>query len=134
MGKWWIRISYKCLNCNKAFTDQPHKKRKFCTNICSNKYKKYRILPDSFNEKIGGKNHYAWKGDNASYRSLHRRVEKNRGKANRCEICGLDSPSSPKRYQWANLTGKYADINDYKQMCASCHRKYDLGRAKSKLS
>jgi len=30
-----------------------------------------------------------------------------------------------KRYQWASLTGDYADINDYKRMCQSCHAKYD---------
>jgi hypothetical protein len=33
-----------------------------------------------------------------------------------------------KRYEWANLTGRYDDVKDYARMCISCHRKYDKKR------
>lgn len=72
-----------------------------------------------------------WKGTDVCYKNLHVRVYKKRGMANHCEQCGMNDKS--RKYYWANLTGNYKDINDYKQMCASCHKKYDLGRAKLKL-
>ena len=69
----------------------------------------------------GEKNH-SWKGDNATYAALHYRVISARGKPNKCENC---KTTKAKRFEWANLTGKYDDIYDYTRMCVSCHRKYD---------
>lgn len=43
--------------------------------------------------------------------------------ANKCEKCGTNEPN--KTYDWANLTGNYDDVNDYKMMCRSCHFKMD---------
>jgi hypothetical protein len=72
-----------------------------------------------------GENNSSWAGNNATYAALHYRVEAKRGKPHFCEACGtMDS----KRYEWANLTGKYEDIMDYSRMCVSCHRKYDKKR------
>lgn len=45
------------------------------------------------------------------------------GRPKRCEECG--TTDSLKTYDWANLNGKYEDLNDYKRMCRSCHWKYD---------
>jgi hypothetical protein len=64
-----------------------------------------------------------WKGEKATYAAYHYRVKSIRGKACFCENCGEADPSI--RYEWANMTGKYADINDYKSMCCSCHKIYD---------
>ncbi len=72
-----------------------------------------------------------WKGIDVCYKTLHVRVYDKRGMAKSCKVCGLNNPN--KKYYWANLTGNYVDINDYKEMCASCHKKYDLRRAKLKL-
>lgn len=44
----------------------------------------------------------------------------------RCERCGLDDPTQ--RFEWANLTGRYDDPDDYERMCVSCHRRYDAAR------
>lgn len=72
-----------------------------------------------------GENNSSWKGPNATYAAFHYRVESKRGKPHFCEACGdMDS----KRYEWANLTGKYDDVMDYSRMCVSCHRKYDSKR------
>lgn len=70
-----------------------------------------------------GKNNSSWKGDNAGYKALHYRVYKAKGRPQKCEVCGYSKKD--RRYQWANLTGKLSDIDDYKRMCESCHSKYD---------
>jgi len=64
----------------------------------------------------------SWKGNDAGLISLHRMVWRKKGKPNKCEVCGTETA---KKYEWANLSGNYADVNDYKRMCTICHRKYD---------
>lgn len=68
--------------------------------------------------------HYndTWKGDAAKYAALHLRVQRVRGKPSKCEVCGT---TTAKRFEWANMTGNYADPMDYKRMCCSCHHKHD---------
>ncbi len=74
-------------------------------------------------DQFGSKNP-GWKGENVSYTQHHNRVRQLRGTPQICEVCG--SENDPKTiYDWANLTGKYEDPNDYKRMCRSCHSKYD---------
>lgn len=70
-----------------------------------------------------GANNTAWKGDEASYQAFHLRVESARGKPQCCKVCG--ATDAGKSYDWANLTGKYADVNDYVRMCRSCHARHD---------
>lgn len=74
-----------------------------------------------------GPDNPSWKGENASYTAFHLRVEKARGKPSKCEHCGTEKAG---RYEWANLTGNYHDINDYVRMCVACHRRYDAVRRK----
>jgi hypothetical protein len=71
-----------------------------------------------------------WKGDNASYSAFHYRLYTRRGRPVKCEQCGLDDPK--RVYHWANLTGRFQDLYDYKSMCVSCHRKYDYARKPAK--
>ena len=60
----------------------------------------------------------------AEYKYVHHRVNYVRGKAASCVWgCVAD------RYEWANLTDDYDNLNDYAQMCRSCHRRYDFTRA-----
>lgn len=70
-----------------------------------------------------------WKGNSVSYSAFHFRVESIYGKPKKCSVCGTDDLS--KSYDWANLTGKYEDVSDYKRMCRSCHRQYDKNRPNS---
>ncbi|MBQ2349666.1 MAG: hypothetical protein II393_00075 [Cytophagales bacterium] len=65
-----------------------------------------------------------WKGEEAGYVAKHSWIIKHYGKANHCEKCHKENCS---RYEWANISGKYKrDVNDYMQLCPSCHRKMDL--------
>jgi hypothetical protein len=73
-----------------------------------------------------GKDHPMWKGDNAHYTSLHERLTNRFGKPQKCEECGTTDPA--RTYEWANLTGNYRDMNDYKRMCRSCHKQFDWKR------
>lgn len=75
--------------------------------------------------QITGEKHYEWRGDNVGYRSLHKWVIKNLGKANKCKKCGKEK-TTPKSIQWANIDHKYRRVlSDYIQLCASCHKNYD---------
>ncbi len=71
-----------------------------------------------------GERNAAWKGDEASYTALHLRVVVARGKPSECENCGIREG----RFEWANLTGRYEDVDDYARLCVSCHRKLDAAR------
>lgn len=68
-------------------------------------------------------NNDSWRGDEAGYQALHARLYRTKGQPNRCEWCGECSPN--KTYDWANLSGNYADIDDYVRLCRSCHWKLD---------
>lgn len=76
-------------------------------------------------DQSGPKNH-AWKGSAANYQALHLRVDAARGKPNKCDRCW--TTDADRVYEWANLTGRYDDIDDYERMCRHCHRSYDAER------
>jgi hypothetical protein len=98
---------------------------KYCSYKCSGVSKKGIIPKMAFKPKdvrITGNNNYGWKGDSASYVAKHRWVKKWFGKPDHCDDC----KSLDKKYNWANISGQYKrDRGDWKQLCISCHRKYD---------
>lgn len=82
--------------------------------------------PAAKRDQSGAKNHM-WKGDAAGYQALHLRVEASRGKPRKCAMCARTSG----RFEWANMTGNYADVWDYMRLCQKCHAAYDAGRRAS---
>lgn len=75
-----------------------------------------------------------WKGDQVSYSGLHHWLTKYFGKPSLCENPKCTYPRKlhkrtllkPKRYEWANISGKYKrERSDYIQLCPSCHRLFD---------
>lgn len=68
-----------------------------------------------------------WRGSEATYAALHYRVQALRGSPSRCSACDR---TDQLRYEWANLTGRYDDPNDYVRMCVGCHRRFDTRRAR----
>jgi hypothetical protein len=63
-----------------------------------------------------------FKGDDVGYFALHRWVQRHKGKAKKCAECG-----SEKNVQWANISHDYKrELDDYKEMCPKCHRRYDM--------
>lgn len=84
-------------------------------------------MPKKLYEK--GQAHPNWKGEAAGYRAKHTWVLKEFGRPLLCEGCGL-SDGNPRRYHWANLSGKYKRVrSDWKRLCVSCHVIHD-GSAK----
>lgn len=65
----------------------------------------------------------SWKGNRAGYQACHMRVIAARGRPSECEECG--TTDSNKYYDWANLTGNYHDVDDYRRLCRSCHWELD---------
>lgn len=72
-------------------------------------------------DQRGSANAY-WRGGDATYAAFHKRVEVERGKPAKCSSCDT---TEPQRYEWANLTGHYDDVNDYIRLCTPCHRRFD---------
>lgn len=75
-------------------------------------------------KRVGEQNN-KWKGDKVGYGGLHDWIRLHYGKASKCENKKC-TYKNPKRYHWANLSGKYKrDRNDWMQLCPSCHIKMD---------
>ena len=73
-----------------------------------------------------GELNHMWKGNDASYAAFHYRLDHKFGRPKKCSKC--ETTDETRIYDWANLTGRYEDIQDYKRMCRQCHRAYDKAR------
>lgn len=71
---------------------------------------------------LGNNNHNFKDGKSiilTEYRMLHRWVERNLGKASKCEKSSLHQST---RYHWANISGEYLwELSDWIQLCPSCN-------------
>lgn len=70
------------------------------------------------------------------YSQVHKYLINEFGKANKCERCKAEGRS---KYEWALKKGCEYDFNidNFIQMCCSCHRKYDMtdaARLKNSIS
>ena len=72
-----------------------------------------------------GPQNHAWRGDDCTYGGFHTRVRNLPGRPSECEYCGTSDPDAC--YDWANLTGNYADIFDYVRLCRRCHKRQHAG-------
>ena len=100
-----------------------------------NKGKTKKELPQLSNSgvkkgQLSWEKHPNWRGNRAKYDALHSRVRKILGQPKLCKIC--KTHDNKKLYHWANLTGNFLDIKDYKRMCVKCHIKYDSQRRNGK--
>lgn len=73
-----------------------------------------------------------WKGDDATYNSIHRYIQENWIKTGTCENCKKETkPFGKRRFgtEWANLSHKYNrnDRDDWAELCPKCHHGYDNG-------
>lgn len=69
-----------------------------------------------------GESSHSWKGKDVSYSAFHIRINKIRGRPKRCSHCGTEKK---RKFEWANISGKYHDVNDYIRLCVPCHREFD---------
>lgn len=105
--------------------------RKFCSRSCSAIYS-LRVKKIISKEK-----HPLWTGDNVSYNSLHRWIQRNFGKPEECSHCKtkgrfIGSKKKTWNIHWANIDQKYKsrDRKDYFGLCGKCHTAYDKNKTK----
>lgn len=128
----------ECLSCSNKFiailSEIRRNGGKYCSRTCSYKrtpWNKGVPWSEEVKEKLRGprpntlgeKNH-SWKGDDIGYYGAHNRISRILGKPKECTKCGLNDKN--RRYEWANLTGKFTDTSDYIRLCVPCHRKSDV--------
>jgi hypothetical protein len=70
-----------------------------------------------------GENHRGYKGDEATINVIHRWIERRKPKPKYCEECNEE-----KKLTLSNINNHQYTRNpdDYRWLCYSCHRKYDL--------
>jgi len=63
----------------------------------------------------------------SNYNRVHKWIRSHYGNAIKCENKDCQY-RKPKRFEWALITGKKYEknINNFIQLCCSCHRKYDF--------
>lgn len=72
-----------------------------------------------------GEKNWIWAGDNVSYRSLHKWVQRHLGKPGECEQCDRKNLTEH-QIHWSNISGDYLrDLEDWQRLCAKCHKAYD---------
>ncbi len=127
--KLWQNYTTKaiCEYCKKEFDVYVHNLRrgfgKHCSKVCSNKAK-----PHGFEKGHGNlRDRKTPKGKTGGkeYQRLHRWVNKELGKPEKCEHCGLDGLTG-RKINWASKSRLYKwDLTDWLRLCAKCHAKYD---------
>lgn len=90
-------------------------KKYYSKNKVWNKGKKFK--------EWEGENSFAWKGDKITYAGIHSYIKLKFGKPLKCEECKTEKA---KRYDWANVSGKYLRAReDWRRLCRKCHFKMD---------
>lgn len=67
---------------------------------------------------LGSKNP-SWKGERASYKAFHQRLNSVLGRPKSCVGCGTTNPHS--RFEWHNQHGTYHLPESYVGVCKRCH-------------
>lgn len=70
----------------------------------------------------------AWKGDDVGYKNIHAWVARHKAKTGICTHCLQNrGTESGRATHWANIDHQYQrNLDDYIELCPSCHKKYDL--------
>jgi hypothetical protein len=72
-----------------------------------------------------------WKGEDVGYNGKHLWIHSRYGKA---KECSLNQNHKSPRFHWANISGKYhRRVEDFIQLCPSCHRNFDLDKITLKI-
>lgn len=138
-----MRYTIVCKVCKKKFEVIPARKdtAKYCSMSCKAKgvfgeegywYGKKRSKEFSKNQSIAQKKRFEredpwnkgkYKNGKIGYASLHKWIQKERGRPSFCEGCGTEDA---KRFEWANISGKYKQkLDDWARLCSRCHTIHD---------
>lgn len=124
-----------CEVCGKEAMVRAHSTGRFCSKSCA---AVSRHAQGTMPKPPQGEDSPYWKGGEATYSAMHKRVVRLRGKADHCEqreSAGCHSLT----YQWAWIHDTDpSDPQNYRQLCRVCHVAYDeqtgAGNARAKLT
>lgn len=78
--------------------------------------------------KITGVRNANWKGDEVSYRNLHRWVVRQLGQPGDCANCDK-TKLTRHQIHWANISHEYRrEVDDWVRLCTKCHKAYDMNK------
>ena len=98
-------------------------KKKFCSRKCVKKGANYRAPSTAFEK---GNKPWNIMDSGYGYQAVHAWLRRKYKKNGVCKVCGKKTKT-----QWANITGKYLkDIDNFVEMCRSCHYYEDLKNPK----
>lgn len=131
------RLKKSCKECNKEFFVPPSKNKVyFCCRKCysismrgkptwNSGLKGFRLgKRPEMKGRLAQEKNPLWKGDDVGYRALHRWVEHQLGKPNKCSDCGKIGYGH--EMHWANISRNYQRITtDWRRLCTKCHKAYD---------
>ena len=112
-----------CLTCkNEFYVPLNRLKRgvKYCSQKC------YLSVLKTRNKSFVREKSPTWKGEDISYTGIHMRLRRYLGPAKKCVFCGV-MKNKTKNVDWAHNGGEsFKELENYIQMCKSCHKRYDL--------
>lgn len=125
----------ECKSCGKPTRDKT--KTGYCKSCwLENSEESYRLRAKNISatkqkngvskkwlKKCKGPGSVLYKEKDITYSGAHQRVSRYRKKRGVCEECGCNGVDII--YDWANISGKYWDVDDYRELCRSCHIKQD---------
>lgn len=121
MNKKWLHDQY--INQKKSIPKIP----KICncgTTTIWRWLKKFNIQRRTLSEVKKG-NKYAWIGNIVKYNGLHMWINNHKEKTGICTIC-----NEYKKTEWSNIDHKYErNLDNYWELCRSCHKLYDKLRS-----
>ena len=144
-----------CKECNKEFKQKRKEQKycsRYCVVTMANKLSvaktkgsKIGPMPLSVRRKVSeskkgvsiwggvrkgvtwmlGEKNTNWKGDSVGYDALHDWINRYKGKATICKLCG--DLGGKKGCHWANISRQYRrDLGDYISLCPKCHKNIDI--------
>lgn len=127
-GQYWYKTPSGSATAHELRRcDNPSCRREFFASRNKNRLGKQPVLRfcsrGCFVAGFRDERNPAWRGTEVGYRAGHLRVRRERGAATECTI--PDCASGSRTFQWASLTGNWADSSDYRAMCVFHHRAYD---------
>lgn len=104
-----------CLTCGVSKMMQKRATAQFCSIACG----KIGRLNPNFNADPNSP--YKTKSRSEMVR-YHELVYLHRGAPEHCVHCGT---TENRMYHWANVSGNYANVNDFIRLCVPCHSAFD---------
>ena len=122
-----VAATRKCKNCrNKFYVRKDHKNyyQKYCSNFCKVQAQHKQGL---IGFELKGEKNPSWAGNKITYKGIHHWLNREFGKAKKCENCRT---RKAKLYEWSKLKNKQykRKRENFWQLCRSCHIIYDWSK------